>query len=408
MTTDSDFDRQIEDYLVAGPAELSDRVLWAARVQLKTTRRRPARFAWLAPWRDLRMTQSMRLLLAGGGALALVVAIGAGLLSPLLGRGDTGQHPSASPSSTPARSSPAATGSPSPPARTPGSSSFVIPTYAPQAVTHLAAAWETAGGPATRMGVPEIAPDGRIWVTSSVDNAFRILTPGGKLSETWGSLGSGNGQFNFSLSGNDAGAIAFSPDGGFWVLDTGNFRVQRFDKDRKFLTAWGRFGSGDGEFALPSDISVDTLGNIFVADERKRVIQVFTSDGQYIRSVAAGHAGPFLAANGEGWVDTSLLPDGRPGLTEYKPDGSYQGGIDMPELMPVPLGMARDAQANLFIVGLTTSDTASTMVRFAEGGGIAGVWDAGGLALTVSPAGDAAYVLEASGSTISKYVIPAP
>ena len=284
----------------------------------------------------------------------------------------------------------------------------MIPTYAPQAVTHLAAAWETAGGPATRMGVPDIAPDGRIWVTSSVDNAFRILTPGGKLSETWGSLGSGNGQFNFSLSGNDAGAIAFSPDGGFWVLDTGNFRVQRFDKDRKFLTAWGRFGSGDGEFALPSDISVDTVGNIFVADERKRVIQVFTSDGQYIRSVAAGHAGPFLAANGEGWVDTSLLPDGRPGLTEYKPDGSYQGGIDMPELMPVPLGMARDAQANLFIVGLTTSDTASTMVRFAEGGGIAGVWDAGGLALTVSPAGDAAYVLEASGSTISKYVIPAP
>jgi hypothetical protein len=409
MTIDSDFDRQMEDYLVAGPAELSDGVLWAARAQIKTTRRRRARLAWLTPWRDLRMTQSTRLLLAGGGALALVVAIGAGLLSPLFGRGDTGQHPSASPSATdPATSSPAAAGSTSPPAATPGSSQFAIPTYGPATVTHLGAAWETAGGSVTGLGVPELAPDGRIWVTSSVDNDFRILTSAGKLAETWGSPGSGNGQFNFNVGGDSAGAITFAPDGGFWVADTGNFRVQRFDKDRKFLTSWGRFGSADGEFAFPSDISVDTLGDVFVADDRRHVIQVFSSDGQYIRSVAAGHAGSFLAANAEGWVDTSLLPDGRPGLTEYKPDGSYQGGIDMPALMPVPMGMARDPQGDLFIVGITTAGDASTMVRFVQAGGISGAWDAGGLALAVSPAGDAAYVLDPTGHTIRKYVIPAP
>ena len=40
MTTDDDFDRQIQAYLESGPAELADRVLWAARAQLKTTRRR--------------------------------------------------------------------------------------------------------------------------------------------------------------------------------------------------------------------------------------------------------------------------------------------------------------------------------------------------------------------------------
>ena len=31
MTTDDDFDRQIQAYLESGPAELADRVLWAAR-----------------------------------------------------------------------------------------------------------------------------------------------------------------------------------------------------------------------------------------------------------------------------------------------------------------------------------------------------------------------------------------
>ena len=45
MTTDDDLDRQIQAYLESGPAELTDRVLWAARAQLKTTRRRRSGFA---------------------------------------------------------------------------------------------------------------------------------------------------------------------------------------------------------------------------------------------------------------------------------------------------------------------------------------------------------------------------
>ena len=67
MTTNDDFDRQIQAYLESGPAELSDRVLWAARAQLKTTRRRRAGFAWLAPWRNTNMTRNTRLMLVGGG-----------------------------------------------------------------------------------------------------------------------------------------------------------------------------------------------------------------------------------------------------------------------------------------------------------------------------------------------------
>jgi NHL repeat len=350
------------------------------------------------------MNQSTRLLLTGGGVLVAVVAIGAGLL----GRGTTGPGASAKPppASAPAIAEPSAS---SPLAvRTPNASAFTIPVYGSQAVTHLTAAWTSAGGAATMFGPPAVGPDGRIWAASSVDNAFRILTPNGKLSETWGSPGSGNGQFNFSVNGENAGAISFAPDGGFWVADTGNFRVQRFDKDRKFLAAWGRFGSADGEFAFPSDISVDAVGNVFVADDKRHIVEVFSSDGQYVRSVAAGHAGSFLDAVGNGYVDSSQLPDGRPGLTEYKPDGTFQGGIDMPDLMPNPLGMTRDAQGDLFIVGLTASNAASTMVRFVVSGGISGVWDAGGIAVAVTPAGDAAYVLDASATTIKKYAIPAP
>jgi hypothetical protein len=404
MTTDSDLDRQLQDYLQSGPAELSDRVLWAARAQLKTTRRRRARLAWLAPWRDLQMNQSTRLLLVAGGALALVVAVGAGILGT--GNRDVGQGASASPLlSSGSPTHPAGSTAPS----APRSSAANIPVYPGQSAAPLASAWETSGGAPTKLGVPEMAFDGRIWAASCTDNAFRILTPGGQLAETWGPPVGDPHRFNFTFpNGECNGAVAFAPDGGFWVLDFGNFRVVRFDKDRKYLGSWGRFGSGEGEFVHANDIAVDTAGSVFVADEGRREIQVFTSDGVYVRSVAAGHGGSFLSANAEGWVDTNLLPDGRPGITEYKPDGTVQGGIDMPDLMPRPLGMTRDGDSNLYVVGLTLADAPSTMVRFNAAGRNQDVWNAGGIAIAVSPAGDAAYVLQVSTETIAKYVIPAP
>lgn len=408
MTTDDDFDRQIQAYLESGPAELADRVLWAARAQIKTTRRRRARFAWLTPWRDHPMNQSTRLLLAGGGTLALVVAIGAGLFgsSP---KTDVGQNPSigASPSSSAASSVAAPSiGATAPVA---ASSAKTIPIYPAIAVGTLAQAWTTPGGKASMLGIPEVAPDGRIWVASCTDDAFRILTPAGKLAETWGPAVGDPNHFKFTLpAGECGGAVAFGPDGGFWVLDYGNLRVIRFDRDRTFIGSWGRFGSGQGEFVQPNDIAVDGEGSIFVADERGRKVEVFTSSGAYVRSVAAGHGGPFVSAHANGWIDTSLLPDGRPGVTEYAPDGSIQGGIDMPELMPVPLGIARDVGGSLYVVGLTLDDAPSTLVRFNEGGRTYDAWNAGGIAITVSPTGDAAFVLSSKADSITKYLLPVP
>ncbi len=406
MTTDGDFDRQIQEYLVSGPAELSDRVLWAARAQLKTTRRRRARLAWLTPWRDVQMSQSTRLLLTAGGALALVVAIGAGILGTGKGPGDAGQHPSAS-AAAPSPSTSSTTSA----AATPRPSTAYRPPVLPAgSAAPLTATWESAGGAATRLGGPKVAPDGRIWVPSAIDNAIRILSPDGKLSETWGPLASSGHQFNFNIGPDAAGAIAFNPDGGFFVLDSGNFRVERFDKNRKFLGSWGRYGSADGEFVFPTDIDIDAAGSIFVSDDRRHDIQVFTSDGTYSRSVAVGHAGPFISANGQGYITTDRLTDGQPGLIEYKPDGSVQGGYDMSPAMAEPTGITRDQQGDLFIVGLTANGDPGTLVRLAEGGSSTGVWDAGGLYVAVTPAGDIAYVLQPSDTamTIRKYVIPKP
>src|SRR6185369_13103021 len=42
-----------------------------------------------------------------------------------------------------------------------------------------------------------------------------------------------------------------------------------------YLTQWGTFGSGDGQFNYPQGVAVDATGNVYVADSRNDRIQKF-------------------------------------------------------------------------------------------------------------------------------------
>jgi DNA-binding beta-propeller fold protein YncE len=157
--------------------------------------------------------------------------------------------------------------------------------------------WETRGDPASPLGNPShvaIAPDGAIWVADGDNDRFQIFAPDGNLLEVWGISGSGEGEFDFSTSGwagYQHGAVAFAPDGSFYVAETGNHRIQKFGPDRTFLTAWGGKGIEPGQFMTPMDLVVDGQGRIYVADADRDLIpagretggvQVFDADGRYL------------------------------------------------------------------------------------------------------------------------------
>ena len=81
-----------------------------------------------------------------------------------------------------------------------------------------------------------------------------------------------------------ARAIDFGPDGHIYVADTGNNRVQVFDREGEYIHSFGKQGSKTGQFKSPEGIAVNSKGNVYVADSGNHRIQIFNSDGMFFHS----------------------------------------------------------------------------------------------------------------------------
>lgn len=68
-------------------------------------------------------------------------------------------------------------------------------------------------------------------------------------------------------------------NGNIYVLDRGNFRIQKFDHNGKYIQTMGRKGQGPGEFEDPRSIKLDKEGNIYVKDGPK--LHFFDQSGSY-------------------------------------------------------------------------------------------------------------------------------
>jgi len=92
----------------------------------------------------------------------------------------------------------------------------------------------------------------------------------------WGSYGSGDGQFYSPTS------VAVSSSGNIYVADRDNHRIQEFDNGGSFLTKWGSVGSTDGQFYYPRSIAVDSSGNVYVVDTDNNRVLKFDSNGTFL------------------------------------------------------------------------------------------------------------------------------
>jgi sugar lactone lactonase YvrE len=94
---------------------------------------------------------------------------------------------------------------------------------------------------------------------------------------TAGTAGEGPGLFNGPCD------VAVAANGDIFVADGHwNARVAKFSRDGAFVKAWGRKGSGPGEFDVPHTLVIDKRGRVLVGDRSNRRIQIFDQDGAFI------------------------------------------------------------------------------------------------------------------------------
>ncbi|MFZ0262266.1 MAG: 6-bladed beta-propeller, partial [Pseudolabrys sp.] len=80
--------------------------------------------------------------------------------------------------------------------------------------------------------------------------------------------------------------VAFGPEGDIFISDWYiNSRIAKADRDGNWIKSWGNRGTNPGEFNTPHNIAADAKGNVYVADRGNRRIQVFDSEGKFLRII---------------------------------------------------------------------------------------------------------------------------
>jgi len=69
-----------------------------------------------------------------------------------------------------------------------------------------------------------------------------------------------------------------------YILERGNHRIQKFDKDGNYLQTIGKKGQGPGEFERPYSLVLDKNSNIYVSDRRK--IHFFNPSGEFVKTIS--------------------------------------------------------------------------------------------------------------------------
>lgn len=140
----------------------------------------------------------------------------------------------------------------------------------------------------------DVDPDGNVWVTDAVapnripagdKRGHQVVkfSPRGEVLMVLGTPGESGSDNNHFTSPAD---VVVGDNGAIFVADghnaNGNNRVVKFDRNGKFVKAWGKTGYAPSEFRVLHTIAIDNRGRVFVGDRSNNRIQLFDQDGNFL------------------------------------------------------------------------------------------------------------------------------
>jgi DNA-binding beta-propeller fold protein YncE len=140
--------------------------------------------------------------------------------------------------------------------------------------------------------------------------------------------------------------VAVSSSGDIFVADGyGNSCVHRFSAEGKYLLSWGTPGSGRGQFSTPHGIWVDGRDRVYVADRENNRVQVFSIEGDYLQEWGALYHPMDIFIDRDNRV---YVTDQTPRFTVFNTDGKI---VDRGRTPDVGHGLWGDTKGNLYLSG---------------------------------------------------------
>ncbi len=200
--------------------------------------------------------------------------------------------------------------------------------------------------------VADVTIDSSENVFALASDKVKKISPTGILLLEFGEQGSGDGQFINSQG------ISLDSIGNIYVADSSNHRIQKFDSTGTYVSQFGTEGSGDGQFNFPRGIILDESGNIYVADGSNHRIQKFDSSGTYVSQFGTQGSGDGqfnspagIAIDEEGNIFVADIGNHRiqkfdssgTYVSQFGTQGSEDGELDFPQ------GVTFDSLGNIYV-----------------------------------------------------------
>lgn len=117
----------------------------------------------------------------------------------------------------------------------------------------------------------------RLYVADIRHHRIHVLDKrSGKTLFKFGKAGSGVGELFHPTN------LAIGPQGDVFVVETSNYRVQRFTADGKPIRTYGEAGTAPGRFTRPKGIAIDREGRLYIGDSAFENVQIFDPEGKLL------------------------------------------------------------------------------------------------------------------------------